>query len=150
MKFLVLMLTAGTVFSAAANDGGIAYIDVKGVNPKVNAGDGTQIEFYGKDAGNFMKLLPSAGGDLSLTDQKMFEQSIENQRSVNIVSNGWILSLDCSAGKVENLDENKPDNYSFVPHPAKCTISLNKKAVGDSLGDSLPMESKNYRNDMCN
>jgi hypothetical protein len=140
--------------SALANDGGMAYIDVQGVNPKEKAQDGTTIEFYGKDAANFMRLLPNYSSiEYSMLPENVSKLLQDNERGVALISNGWTLMFNCRAGKIEyNGDYSDPNNGQFVSQEPSCTISLNKNQDPewkyDQLGDAFEMEPKNYSN-MC-
>lgn len=138
--------------TAMANDGGMAYIDVKGIAPVKNAQDGTEIKFYGKDAATFMKLLPSYSTVLyGMVQPQVADQLKENQRGVMVVSNGWTLNFNCAAGDVVAQDTEFGSDYasaSFVFAQPECTISLHKGNWRDE-GDNWSMESRNYEANMC-
>lgn len=147
-KSLVIAAAMGLSFSAIANDGGIAHIDVKGINPVNKAGDGTQISFYGEDAATFMRLLPSLSSVLySMVDKKIGDQLKANQRGVVIASNGWTLAIDCSGGDLNQYED--LNTAKFVSKPTECNINLSKGSYLDELGDTWDMKSKDYEKNMC-
>ena len=152
MKKLIVMAAIAFSGMASANDGGMAYIDVKGINPANKAGDGTKIEFYGKDAAKFMKLLPTDSSVFyGMIPPGVADQAQENTRAVAMISGGWGLSIYCSGGKVET-GEYKDGGYTdayFVPGQPNCTIELVKGMDHEWLGDAFEMQEKNYRNNMC-
>ncbi len=153
-KLIVLCLFVLNSGLSFANDGGMAYIDVKGIEPTNQAQDGTQISFYGNDAANFMRLLPGYSDILYyLVSDNVAQQMKNNERGVAMVSNGWTLSFQCNAGKINYNSENPKLSQFFSKEP-KCTISLYKNSTGgkqtamEMLGDSWSMEPRNYEN-MC-
>ena len=150
MKHLFFLFAIVVSVNSFANDGGMAFIDVKGINPKTNAKDGTKIEFYGKDAANFMKLLPEYSSVLhGMVRPDVAEKLQENQRGVAIIRKGWGLEINCAAGDIGNHGSYDIKKEEFIPSTPKCSISLTKKLSKDDLGDSWSMEPKNYRKSMC-
>ena len=153
MKHLILIAAIAFSGLASANDGGMAYIDVKGINPANKAGDGTKIEFYGKDAAKFMKLLPTDSSVFyGMIPPHVADLAQENTRAVAMISGGWGLNIYCSGGKVnegEYVDGKGYVNATFESTQPNCTIELVKGMTHDWLGDAFEMEEKNYRNNMC-
>lgn len=148
MKKLVLVL--GLVFSmnVMANDGGMAFIDVKGIAPVKHAQDGTEIKFYGVDAANFMRLLPEYSSVVySMVSPQAAAELKKNERGVAVMSKGWALMFNCSGGELDMLDTEDGMQYQnsvFLPKQPECTISLQKGVDKEYLGDHWSMEPKDY------
>jgi hypothetical protein len=153
-KLLLTSLTAICLFAiqAVANDGGSAYIDVKGIAPK-GADHNTEIKVYGKDAADFMRLLPADEGVIyGMVPKEVAAQIKSNERSLTLISKGWALSFNCAAGKLDvpNYDYSRATYVTTTP---ECTVKLIKVASGEDyheyLGDAFKMQPKDYEKNMC-
>lgn len=141
--------TATLASTALANDGGMAYVDVQGVNPvtvrdgkKITVPDGSEIKFYGKDAEKFMKLLPVTGTALdAMVTPAERDLRRANDRGVAIVSDGWTILIDCTGVKVEG---NETVTRIVKAPQVECAIRLGKNSSPDykydQLGDAFKMD----------
>jgi hypothetical protein len=153
MHLLALAILFST--SAFANDGGIAFVDVKGINPGPMR-DGQVIKFYGEDAGKFMKLLPSSSTVLdAMVPPQEAELRKMNERSLLIASNGWNLVMSCSGIKiVDEATSNGGSQPRVVPAPqVECQVSLHKvhdpAYKHDLAGDAFPLDLNDASQNTC-
>ncbi|MBL7687508.1 MAG: hypothetical protein JNJ49_05695 [Bdellovibrionaceae bacterium] len=146
--------------AAQANDGGVAYVDVQGINPvtKSSTGevikvkDGSVITVYGKDAEKFMRLLPT---DATVVDGMVTPAESElrrqNQRSLALVSDGWTLFFNCSAAEIQ-IGNNDKATVTKLPQTT-CQISLNKNTSPefkyDMLGDAFKLDMNDKTQRTC-
>jgi hypothetical protein len=155
MRSLLLALTLMLSSHAFANDGGIAFVAVKGVNPGPMR-DGQVIKFFGEDAGKFMQLLPSSRTvlDIMVPPQEAALRKL-NERSLLIASNGWNLVLGCSGVKiVDEPTANGSSQPRVVPAPqVECQISLHKVHDPfykfDLAGDGFPLDLNDATQNTC-
>ena len=142
MRSLFIALAAVFSMGAFANDGGVAYINVKGIDPTRTTDEYgvTQVaEFYGKDITKFMQILPPSFSVISSD----FPQFGDNYKSLALVSNGNILMINCEAGEMQFPGDG---TFTFVPYAQgpKCRITLQRRQydLGDYLGDPVPFEKE--------
>ncbi len=122
-KFGIVLgfLIAVSATSAFANDGGVAFIDVKGIDPAgLQHGEGVKI--HGGDAVKLFDLLPPASSAMPGQSKK--------HHSLALVSDGWNLFINCNnEGKGAEVD---------------CAIVASKvEDVAykyDGLGDGFPYD----------
>lgn len=140
---------------AQANDGGIAHIDVKGINPG-GVKSGSTIKFYGKDAHTFMRLLPAFNSvDLGMVSPDFAKLWIKNQRTLLIASPAWALSFSCKGGNVDlgaYNERGRFENPTYTPYSngAECEIKIEKDAYAiDTAGDSWDMIERDYEENVC-
>ena len=150
MKYLLGLLTLTFAMNVMANDGGMSYINVQGIAP-TNAKEGTEIKFYGKDAANFMRLLPGYSSVLySMVSPQVADKLQDSERGVMVASKGWTLVFGCTAGELTNLDFDSDDEFGgypnavFAPRQPECTVSLYKGNWTDE-GDNWSMKPLDYR-----
>ena len=159
---MTLSALALTLISAVAqaNDGGVAYVDVQGINPatKTSTGevikvkDGSIITVYGKDAEKFMRLLPADStvidGMVTPAERELRRQ---NQRSLALVSDGWTLFFNCNAAEV-HIGNNDKATVTKLPQTT-CQISLNKNQSAefkyDMLGDAFKLDMNDKEQRTC-
>ena len=160
--FAVLALTLALSVTAHANDGGMAYIDVQGVNPTTttNVGktitveDGSVIEFYGKDAEKFMRLLPSESSVMSsMVPADQAETYQDFNRGLLIASKNYGLYITCSGAEAVAKDlPSGETKYTVVKSPqVKCQVSISKSTMPkDEGGDIFPLNTKDKSQRTCN
>lgn len=132
-KMLMAFVLLGS-FAAHANDGGMAYIEVKGINPipKVDSYGTQLLEVYGKGTEQFMSILPVSFS----VAQAFVPNYAENFRSIALVSNGYVLTINCAGGELVSDGNGNFSIQKFADGP-RCTVVNSRRSRGDSLEDYL-------------
>lgn len=113
---------------AQANDTTLYEIPVQGIDP-VESKIGTDlVRFYGKEASEFMKLLPSVK-----TVSPTREAVAEHSKELRLNSKAYTLSFACSDADVEQ-DENQKVVVNMNPQGAVCKVGLYQL---DTEGDTM-------------
>lgn len=121
---MVLMIAVFS-FAAQANDSSFPKITVKGIDPgKMKKGE--SIKFYGKNAEQFMKMLPNT----LVAGSKQDNHELANKyRNIALVSGAYQLDIFCSTEVCDN-----EGNCGTSVNGVECTIQLNEKyEEGDSF-----------------
>jgi hypothetical protein len=111
---LVFVFSATAVF---ANDTAMYTIPVKGIDPTTSKIGGDIVKFYGKEAADFMKLLPPV-----LTVPPYDKVTAKHNKNLSLASNAYILNFYCEDAVI-NAEEEMP-KVTPIPEGAKCAISL--------------------------
>lgn len=155
MREVIFLFVCFFVFEGLAHEGvpslesSVPFIKVKAIN-RNGVKESGSIEFYGEEAGKFLKLLPAVESILHVMVPKdVAEQMVANERTLKVVSKNWMLNFECAAGKL-NVDFEKwaDDAYkhaTYTKKSPKCTITF-----GPTIAeDSFPMIPKDYEKNMC-
>ncbi len=152
---LVLALTFSV--AASANDGGMAYVDVQGVNPttttnlgkQITVESGSVIEFYGQDAEKFMRLLPATTSVvIGMVPKDQAELYSDMSRGVLIASKNYALNVGCTG--IE-LDETGTKLQVKKAKQVTCRISIDKtQSPKDYAGDGFQLNTKDKTQRTCN
>ena len=159
--FAAITLTLALSGTAQANDGGMAYIDVQGVNPTttrdgktITVEDGSVIEFYGKEAEKFMRLLPSESSVMSsMVPADQAETYQDFNRGLLIASKNYGLYITCSGAEAVGKDlPSGETKYTVVKSSqVKCGVSISKTTTPkDEAGDTFPLDTKDKSQRTCN
>ncbi len=165
MKSVLVVLMCLFTFSAMANDGGSAYLEVHGVDPSgVKAShigwDKPFMSIYGKEAYKFAKTLPApstvALGMMSDADKAKF---LANERSLTFFSSGWVFSVNCSGGELKMKEGNVTDPTESMTYVVnqdirgfRCKFSVLERDGMDPeefLGDAFKFNPVDQENNKC-
>lgn len=146
MKLGLVAILATVSFSVAANDGGIAYIEVQGVNPiqKTDEYGNTQVmEFYGRDIQQFMSILPPTFS----VSSSMVPGYNESFKSLALVSNGYILYINCEAGEIQWDEDYRSGRVVPFARGPNCRISYTRRNpeypdLDNYLGDATEFDKE--------
>lgn len=126
----LILSTTGFLLAQAlfANDTAIYELPVKGIDPLESNVNSTLVKFYGKDASEFMKLLPPVK-----TVPPVAQAVAKHSKNLTLKSRAYQLSFDCSDADI-NIDDNERVVVTPLPEGASCSVSLYERSdEGDSL-----------------
>lgn len=157
LSFGTLIVACTVSLTASANDGGMAFVDVQGVNPttttnlgkKITVESGSVIEFYGQDAEKFMRLLPATTSVVTgMVPKDQAELYSDFSRGVLIASKNYALDIGCTG--IE-LGEDGTATQVTKAKQVTCRISINKtQSPKDYAGDGFQLNTKDKTQRTCN
>ncbi|HVJ65037.1 MAG TPA: hypothetical protein VM901_07275 [Bdellovibrionota bacterium] len=115
--------------SAFANDSAVYTLPVQGIDPLDSRVNTDLVKFYGKEASEFMKLLPPVR-----TVPPVAELVAKHSKELVLRSNTYSLRFGCSDAAIDLADDETP---VATPNAkgTECTVSLARNDEGD--GDTL-------------